>query len=1556
MECDVSPADYLQQQQQQTQSFEEKDPLELQQLKTEQEENHLQNVSVETEDLFKQDPNCSGTVTYDTPSISGVITTISGQKIPTAVVVDAADHVSNVEKNETVVSQTPRHTHHLRKPVPKPQPLVQNIKSNSNHHHHHPHRQKSTNIAAEQNQASTMREVLASIPGFNIKPSRRSKKKMSTAAQLAQTHEGCIDLETPDSILVGTNLRALLNNNTFSILPPLYQHKLIQLLPSVDRPTDILINPEPPVVPQSIELKSSSLNNEFFNRACLEWRDRLAEGEFTPENQVKLKTEAEKEKSKLDPWKLKHFEPIWGEKGKASTTTNFCSSSTLKSEVVKEEKQELDRPALKTTIKLRPTTSIASSSTATPSTLASMIKTSPVNYTTTTCVSVTSPKRTRTIGAMTRSSAAVMQQTPSKSPSAVPDLLPIRTKPLRSLYATSATDTPLNAMSENENQQQQTIKTEIDESDSNNRLSYPVNNLKRSLSTDNDEGITAKVYKAEKRSEQTMTITSYEQNNERKHEITLQESTSMDSEQYSETSNPQNPSGFIFDESSGTPSENNKSAPVSNFSENSQLENLNEADLFYKSDKSSPDESPQIETTEDGQTIEQEDIQYIYQSEVSCGANEDISASVEPNSNSSGTSNSNTTTETENNCTIEQQNHQLNDEHHYQQSTFHHTIQQSNMHHIDNNQIEIVNCDNLGDIMQQVQDPQNSTPDEPSIISGETQRDTITMEELGIRVHNEEIVADQDATADELMPSIQNMDNIQLDDPDQMDEHLTDAVNYVLESGEMAEETIESSLSVPVEEDVKPQVYEMAKNYNAITTSSQGITLISQHPSIQVAHIQDKQMHQAQVQQHAIQQKQLQQQQQALSLKHMNVDGNTFIVPSANEYVTYDKQGSTTSGSNRYQNVRIIQQPGESSRTILRSQSPQSLTSAQEQILQAEILFEAPATAEAKPDLVIERSQGATDMEVSSSMISTNSNQSMHNIRTEQLCDANSLVNVIPTSMGAGGGNMGLVSSGGNIIVATSNSIRTPINTSQFSTICIPSSAGVPIQTSNTGTTKAIQLNHNFLIQKQQQPQNQQQQIHHHIAPTQVPTTAIQQLNNKMPKQIIYTHHPTTIVKQENTGATLQQGTAYPKQKIIMSSANIQQKSVTQQQQQQQVTLSSNNQAQHLQQQQQQQITIPQTTRTTAFAQRVTHQTARLPGTQQVTVRPQKKDSNSINSIISNKGRGGRTNNSGGRPPPGAVNLERSYQICQAVILNSPNRHQLKAQLRPPQEFLASAAAAKNKNHSNSESTTTTSTTVGNKNILVTKTINSEKEKTQYGNVTSSNKSSRPQFQQKKTYIQRQQSPNLIVRQVYQTPGTNNTGTVVAANPTQHVQRINLQSISNPSSEQHIGTASIVNNGNGQYVLVQRTGIIQESGQQRASSAPPSSRLAAPTIQNQIHGINGIPLNIAGRGRPASVDIDTNISDQSPNPGVQAVTRRGPNQGIPYSDASTDPNLQNFAVTGENSNSSSASSLGGSSGIGVNSEHNCHCSLNAMVICQQCGAFTHEDCQKQKLCVACVIR
>lgn len=58
------------------------------------------------------------------------------------------------------------------------------------------------------------------------------------------------------------------------------------------------------------------------------------------------------------------------------------------------------------------------------------------------------------------------------------------------------------------------------------------------------------------------------------------------------------------------------------------------------------------------------------------------------------------------------------------------------------------------------------------------------------------------------------------------------------------------------------------------------------------------------------------------------------------------------------------------------------------------------------------------------------------------------------------------------------------------------------------------------------------------------------------------------------------------------------------------------------------------------------------------------------------RGRGSRTTND--RPPPGAVNLERSYEICRAVIQNSPNRHQLKAQLRPPPSMLAKSVQITN--------------------------------------------------------------------------------------------------------------------------------------------------------------------------------------------------------------------------------------------------------------------------------------
>lgn len=54
------------------------------------------------------------------------------------------------------------------------------------------------------------------------------------AGQLKRTKCN-IDVETPDSILVNTNLRAIINKHTFSVLPPDCQQRLLKLLPEVDR-------------------------------------------------------------------------------------------------------------------------------------------------------------------------------------------------------------------------------------------------------------------------------------------------------------------------------------------------------------------------------------------------------------------------------------------------------------------------------------------------------------------------------------------------------------------------------------------------------------------------------------------------------------------------------------------------------------------------------------------------------------------------------------------------------------------------------------------------------------------------------------------------------------------------------------------------------------------------------------------------------------------------------------------------------------------------------------------------------------------------------------------------------------------------------------------------------------------------------------------------------------------------------------------------------------------------------------------------------------------------
>ncbi|XP_064566057.1 putative Polycomb group protein ASXL2 isoform X1 [Zonotrichia leucophrys gambelii] len=140
-----------------------------------------------------------------------------------------------------------------------------------------------------------------SLPGLPKKPFPRSDRLHARQLKRARCAE--IDVETPDSILVNTNLRALINKHTFSLLPAEGQQRLLLLLPDVDRQ----VGPD-----GLMKLSSSALNNEFFTSAAQGWKERLSEGEFTPEMQLRIRQEIEKEK-KVELWKEHFFESYYGQ-------------------------------------------------------------------------------------------------------------------------------------------------------------------------------------------------------------------------------------------------------------------------------------------------------------------------------------------------------------------------------------------------------------------------------------------------------------------------------------------------------------------------------------------------------------------------------------------------------------------------------------------------------------------------------------------------------------------------------------------------------------------------------------------------------------------------------------------------------------------------------------------------------------------------------------------------------------------------------------------------------------------------------------------------------------------------------------------------------------------------------------------------------------------------------------------------------------------------------------------------------------------------------------------
>ncbi|KAM4737316.1 polycomb group protein ASXL1 isoform 1-T1 [Anableps anableps] len=153
-------------------------------------------------------------------------------------------------------------------------------------------------------QSGRQRKKAVMMPRVVLTPLKVNGEHVSTGPMKKSRGGVDIDFETPGSILVNTNIRALINVRTFSAFPSHSQQQLLQLLPEVDRQ----IGPD-----GMARLSTSALNNEFFTHASQSWKERLAEGEFTHEMQVRFRQEKEKEK-KVEAWKEKFFEEYHGQK------------------------------------------------------------------------------------------------------------------------------------------------------------------------------------------------------------------------------------------------------------------------------------------------------------------------------------------------------------------------------------------------------------------------------------------------------------------------------------------------------------------------------------------------------------------------------------------------------------------------------------------------------------------------------------------------------------------------------------------------------------------------------------------------------------------------------------------------------------------------------------------------------------------------------------------------------------------------------------------------------------------------------------------------------------------------------------------------------------------------------------------------------------------------------------------------------------------------------------------------------------------------------------------
>lgn len=303
-----------------------------------------------------------------------------------------------------------------------------------------------------------------------------------------------------------------------------------------------------------------------------------------------------------------------------------------------------------------------------------------------------------------------------------------------------------------------------------------------------------------------------------------------------------------------------------------------------------------------------------------------------------------------------------------------------------------------------------------------------------------------------------------------------------------------------------------------------------------------------------------------------------------------------------------------------------------------------------------------------------------------------------------------------------------------------------------------------------------------------------------------------------------------------------------------------------------------------------------------------------LNHTFPQAGRASRGSNTSKSTPPGAVNLERSYQICQAVIQNSPNREQLQGQLKLPPSLL----------------TQTKQTTVPSRAVTA-------------------QPRPRPPPKAAKLPVPPPHAPNrmtsIVLRQVF----TSSQGVPVAVLPPGTNMPVQARRNSNgalprSATPLQLPQLQVVDKNSPhptQYILVQRP---PQPAPPRASSAPP--------VQPPL----GAHLQAAGR--PASVDASTlDFQNKHLMPQQQQQQQHHHHhhqqQLLPMPQQLQQQQQQILVQPNQIMRKQVPPSQ-----QQQNQQQSCVCNLKAMIVCQKCGAYCHDDCitPNSRLCVTCHIR